>query len=155
MVSIATVKKAINEATTSPLQQYLRALPLATKMFLAALVLRLRRAGTGECLVGEVVDECRRMAKLDTGGSVVGFLLTGAGAGGGNNGERTRGKQVGKGARVQGMGEAAMELMEAGIIGIEVRKAERMGKVRLGIGEEDVKVAFKDDPDIRGLGFVG
>ncbi|TGO69733.1 hypothetical protein BOTNAR_0007g00140 [Botryotinia narcissicola] len=156
VVSIATVKKAINEATTSPLQQYLRALPLATKMFLAALVLRLRRAGTGECLVGEVVDECRRMAKLDTGGSVVGFLLTGAGAAGGvNNGDRTRVKQAGKGARVQGMGEAAMELMEAGVIGIEVRKAERMGKVRLGIGEEDVKVAFKDDPEIRGLGFVG
>ncbi|KAF7912015.1 uncharacterized protein EAE98_011772 [Botrytis deweyae] len=156
VVSIATVKKAINEATTSPLQQHLRALPLATKMFLAALVLRLRRAGTGECLVGEVVDECRRMAKLDTGGSVVGFLLTGAGAAGGvNNGDRTRGKQAEKGARVQGMGEAAMELMEAGVIGIEVRKAERMGKVRLGIGEEDVKVAFKDDPEIRGLGFVG
>lgn len=125
-------------------------------MFLAALVLRLRRAGTGECLVGEVVDECRRMAKLDTGSSVVGFLLMGAGAAGGvNNGDKTRGEQAGKGARVQGMGEAAMELMEAGVIGIEVRKAERMGKVRLGIGEEDVKVAFKDDPEIRGLGFVG
>ncbi|KAF7860808.1 hypothetical protein EAF04_008326 [Stromatinia cepivora] len=155
VVSIATVKKAINEATTSPLQQYLRACPLATKMFLAALVLRLRRAGTGECLVGEVVDECRRMAKLDTGGSVVGYLLAGGENKVGGGGEKKRGKQTGKGARVQGMGEAAMELMEAGVIGIEVRKAERMGKVRLGIGEEDVKVAFRDDPEIKGLGFMG
>ncbi|KAG4025583.1 hypothetical protein MFRU_054g00120 [Monilinia fructicola] len=154
VVSIATVKKAINEATTSPLQQYLRALPLVTKLFLAALIFRLRRAGTGECLMGEVVDECRRMAKLDTSGSVVGYLLVGGGNGGGG-GERTRGKAMGKGARVQGMGGAAMELMEAGVIGVEVRKAERMGKVRLGIGEEDVKVAFRDDPEIRGLGFTG
>lgn len=104
--------------------------------------------------MGEVVDECRRMAKLDTSGSVVGYLLVGGGNGGGG-GERTRGKAMGKGARVQGMGGAAMELMEAGVIGVEVRKAERMGKVRLGIGEEDVKVAFRDDPEIRGLGFTG
>ncbi|QSZ30356.1 hypothetical protein DSL72_004879 [Monilinia vaccinii-corymbosi] len=154
VVSIATVKKAINEATTSPLQQYLRALPLVAKLFLAALIFRLRRAGTGECLMGEVVDECRRMAKLDTSGSVVGYLLVGEGNGVGG-GEKTRGRAAGKGARVQGMGEAAMELMEAGVIGVEVRKAERMGKVRLGIGEEDVKVAFRDDPEIRGLGFTG
>ncbi|ESZ89595.1 hypothetical protein SBOR_10016 [Sclerotinia borealis F-4128] len=160
VVSIATVKKAINEATTSPLQQYLRALPLVTKLFLAALILRLRRAGTGECLIGEVVDEARRMAKLDTSGSVIGYLLVGGdgkggGGAGGGGGDRTRGRATGRGARVQGMGEATMELMEAGIIGVEVRKAERMGKVRLGIGEEDVKVAFRDDPEIRGLGFTG
>ncbi|KAI9644476.1 Origin recognition complex, subunit 1 [Ciborinia camelliae] len=156
VVSIATVKKAINEATTSPLQQYLRALPLVTKLFLAALIFRLRRAGTGECLIGEVVDEARRMAKLDTSGSVIGYLLVGGESqGGGGGGEKSRGRTAGRGARVQGMGEAAMELMEAGVIGVEVRKAERMGKVRLGIGEEDVKVAFRDDPEIRGLGFTG
>lgn len=159
VVSIATVKRAINEATTSPLQQYLRALPLVTKLFLAALVLRLRRAGTGECLMGEVVDEAGRMARLDTSGKegLGGYVFVGDGKGGGDGagGDRTRGKTVGKGARVLGMGGAAMELLEAGVIGLEVRRAERMGKVRLGIGEEDVKVAFRDDPEVKGLGFMG
>ncbi|PQE24574.1 origin recognition complex subunit 1 protein [Rutstroemia sp. NJR-2017a WRK4] len=148
IVSIATIKKAINEATTSPLQHYLRALPLVTKIFLAALVLRLRRSGTGECLLGEVLDEAKRMTKLDTSGLVVGFLLAGSGN------TNTKGGVLGKGARVAGIGEAAMELTEAGVIGVELRKAERMGKVRLGIGEEDVKVAFQHDPEIKGLGFT-
>jgi origin recognition complex subunit 1 len=119
-----------------------------TKIFLAALVLRLRRSGTGECLLGEVLDEAKRMAKLDTSGLVVGFLLAGSGN------ANAKGGMLGKGARVAGIGEAAMELTEAGVIGVELRKAERMGKVRLGIGEEDVKVAFQHDPEIKGLGFT-
>ncbi|RAL58103.1 hypothetical protein DID88_010383 [Monilinia fructigena] len=98
VVSIATVKKAINEATTSPLQQYLRALPLVSKLFLAALIFRLRRAGTGECLMGEVVDECRRMVKLDTSGSVVGYLLVAGGHGGGGG----KGQEEEQRVKVQG-----------------------------------------------------
>src|SRR5437588_10505414 len=34
-VTISTVKRAISEATTSPLQQYLRGLPLSSKVLLA------------------------------------------------------------------------------------------------------------------------
>jgi origin recognition complex subunit 1 len=98
--------------------------------------------------LGEVLDEAKRMTKLDTSGLVVGFLLAGSGN------TNTKGGVLGKGARVAGIGEAAMELTEAGVIGVELRKAERMGKVRLGIGEEDVKVAFQHDPEIKGLGFT-
>jgi hypothetical protein len=43
--------------------------------------------------------------------------------------------------------------MEAGIIGFEARKGDRVAKVRLCIGEGDVKLALKDDPEARGLGF--
>ncbi|KAF2761996.1 P-loop containing nucleoside triphosphate hydrolase protein, partial [Pseudovirgaria hyperparasitica] len=53
-VTIATIKRAIAEATSSPLQQYLRALPLASKLFLAALLARVRRSGVGEALLGDV-----------------------------------------------------------------------------------------------------
>jgi origin recognition complex subunit 1 len=51
------------------------------------------------------------------------------------------------------MGSSAIELMEAGIVGLEARKADRTGKIRLSIGEEDVKQAFKDDPEVKNLGF--
>ena len=148
-VTIATVKRAINEATTSPLQQYLRSLPLAAKVLLAALLAKMRRTGIAESVLGEVLDEAKRMAKMDTGGEVTEYLLRKESQG---KGMHHLAKPV-KAPRVLGMGTSAIDLMEAGIIGLEVRRADRMGKVRLSIGEEDVKQAFKDDPEIKTLGF--
>jgi origin recognition complex subunit 1 len=143
-VTIATVKRAINEATTSPLQQYLRGLPLSAKLLLAALLAKTRRTGIQESILGEVLDEAKRMAKMDTGGNIIKFLL---------REESTTSRQLLKAPRVLTMGSSAIDLMEAGIIGLEARKADRTGKIRLSIGEEDVKLAFKDDPEIKSLGF--
>jgi origin recognition complex subunit 1 len=151
-VTIATVKRAINEATTSPLQQYLRGLPLAAKVLLAALLAKTRRTGIQESILGEVLDEAKRMAKMDTGGNIVQFLLK-------DDSATSKGKSMQnprqplKAPRVLAMGSSAIGLMEAGIIGLEARKADRTGKIRLSIGEEDVKLAFKDDPEIKSLGF--
>lgn len=149
-VTIATVKRAINEATTSPLQQYLRGLPLSSKILLAALLARTRRSGIAESILGDVLDEARRMAKMDTGGHTGKYLLTEG------NTMKTVSvwkPQPGKAPRVLAMGLSALDLMEAGIIGLEARKADRTGKIRLSIGEEDLKLAFKDDPEIKNLGF--
>jgi origin recognition complex subunit 1 len=149
-VTIATVKRAINEATTSPLQQYLRALPLGAKVLLAALLVKTRRTGIGESVLGEVIDEAKRMCKMDTGNQkMVEFLLTSAFS---TKALQFSSKQQ-KTSRVLGIGASAIDLMEAGIIGLEARKADRTGKIRLSIGEEDVKLAFKDDPEIKNLGF--
>jgi origin recognition complex subunit 1 len=151
-VTIATVKRAINEATTSPLQQYLRALPLGAKVLLAALLAKTRRTGIGESVLGEVIDEAKRMCKMDTGNQkMVEFLLS-------SSAPTTKtlqypSKQQQKPPRVLGMGASAIDLMEAGIIGLEARKTDRTGKIRLSIGEEDVKLALKDDPEIKNLGF--
>jgi origin recognition complex subunit 1 len=142
-VTIATVKRAINEATTSPLQQYLRGLPLSSKVLLAALLAKMRRTGIGESVLGEVIDEAKRMARMDTGSKLIEYLL---------KDESLRFRQV-KTPRVLCMGSSAIELMEAGIVGLEARKADRTGKIRLSIGEEDVKQAFKDDPEVKNLGF--
>ncbi|KAG9239464.1 P-loop containing nucleoside triphosphate hydrolase protein [Amylocarpus encephaloides] len=151
-VTIATVKRAINEATTSPLQQCLRCLPLASKVFLAALLARTRRTGIAESVLGDVLDEARRMARMDTVGNTAGYLL--------KDEARTttsipicNPQSAGKAARLLAMGLSAIDLMEAGIIGLENRKADRTGKIRLSIGEEDLKLAFKDDPEIKSLGF--
>jgi origin recognition complex subunit 1 len=149
-VTIATVKRAINEATTSPLQLYLRGLPLAAKILLAALAVRTRRTGVAESVMGDVLDEARRMAKMDTGGKTGTYLLK-------DDTKRITANtsaQATKTARVLGMGLSAIDLMEAGIIGLEARKADRTGKIRLSIGDEDLKLAFIDDPEIKDLGVT-
>lgn len=150
-VTIATIKRAINEATTSPLQQYLRGLPLAAKVLLAALLAKTRRSGIGESILGEVIDEAKRMAKMDTGSQMVEFLLRDTSTVLSKSMQLTR--QPHKTPRVLAMGTSAVDLMEAGIIGLEARRADRTGKIRLSIGEEDVKQAFKDDPEVKNLGF--
>lgn len=150
IVTIRTVTRAINEATTSPLQQFLRGLPLAAKVLLAALLAKTRRTGIAESVLGEVVDEAKRLAKMDTGSKITEFLLQ-------NDRAASQGKgfvkQSMKAPRILSMGASAIDLMEAGIIGLEARRADRTGKIRLCIGEEDVKLAFKDDPEVKGLGF--
>ena len=147
-VTIATIKRAINEATTSPLQQYLRGLPLSSKILLAALLIKSRRTGIAESVMGDVLDEARRMAKMDTDGKTAEYLLK-------DDAKRTSTNiwaSHSKSSRVLGMGLSAIDLMEAGIIGLEARKTDRTGKIRLAIGEEDLKLAFKDDPEVKNLG---
>ena len=199
-VTIATIQRAIREATTSPLQLYLRHLPLASKLFLAALVARARRSGVAECVVGDVVDEAGRMARMSAGVAVAGLLdVGGAGGGGGGGGSaggvdgqslalegdtgggggrRTRLTGFGGGSgsgdvpldrprikstRIQAMGAAVAELSEGGVVVLEARGAmgaaggvgQRMAKVRLNVGEEEVRLAFRGDEECSGLGFAG
>ena len=155
IVTIATVKRAITEATTSPLQQSLRGLPLASKIFLAALLAKTRRSGISESVVGEVLDEAKRMSRMYTGGNTIQYLLKDSSSASSRSNSQlvARQSQSLKAPRVLSMGSSAVGLMEAGIIGLEARRADRTGKIRLSIGEEDVKQAFKDDPEVKGLGF--
>lgn len=149
IVTIATIKRAINEATSSPIQQYLRSLPLTSKLLLAALLARTRRTGIAESLLGDVIDEAKSMAKMDTVGNMTEFLLKQERK---SNiiGEKRAG---GLAPRLNGLDGAVVELMEAGVVGLEMRKAERCGKVRLSIGEEEVKLAFREDVEVKNLGF--
>ncbi|PYH44448.1 origin recognition complex subunit 1 [Aspergillus saccharolyticus JOP 1030-1] len=157
-VTIATIKQAIQEATSTPLQQSLRCLPLAAKLFLAALLARVRRTGISETTVGEVIDEAKRIADAAVavaGAAGVGireFLLAGGG---------------GNGARVRALGSAAMELMNSGVLALEhgagakgplgsaamPHRGDRSGKVRLRVAAEDVRSAFCEDVEAKGLGL--
>lgn len=152
-VTISTVKQAINEATSSPLQQFLRCLPLASRLFLAAVLARIRRTGVGDSLLGDVMDEAKRIAKMADSSNIHRFLLAEGTAASKGTAPPETGTQMGGVPRVLGMGQAAFELMEAGVIGLEARKGERTGKMRLNIGEDEIKLALKDDPEVRGLGF--
>jgi origin recognition complex subunit 1 len=160
-VSIATIKQAINEATSSPLQQHLRGLPLASKLFLAALLARIRRTGLSEALLGDVIDEAKRLGLMAQLKPIETFLLQADDAGlevrstqrGLLDQRESRQLLESHIGRVKGMGAAAVELAEAGIVGLEGRKGERGGRVRLGVGDEEVRLALKDDEEVKGLGF--
>ncbi|KAF2638046.1 origin recognition complex subunit 1 [Massarina eburnea CBS 473.64] len=171
VVTIATIKQAINEATSSPLQQALRALPLASKVFLAALLARIRRTGIGEALLGDVVDEMKRLGLMSQLQPVHDYLLTAAerdddaADGTGITSRHTLDSTLvkhregtakapdAKAARALGVAFAAAELAQAGLIGMEARHGERVGRVRLGVAEEEVRLALGDDAEVKGLGF--
>lgn len=188
-VTIATVKQAIAEATSSPLQQHLKSLPLAAKLFLAALLARARRTGITECALGDVLDEALRLARPATENPhIANFLLTsdpwalvsssssvtpapataatraaaaavsGADLGADDEDDGSaapRGKPV---PRVLGMGHAAGELASAGVVVVEAttgrRGGERGARVRLVVGEEEVRGALGGNEEVRGLGFA-
>ncbi|KAB5579975.1 P-loop containing nucleoside triphosphate hydrolase protein [Coniochaeta sp. 2T2.1] len=165
-VTIETVRRAINEATSNPLQLYLRALPFASRMFLSALVSRVQRTGLAESTYGDVLEEMQRMLKLASGHSRPLDLLDrhqarsaeGAVGGGGSMMTPSKGKQ-GQGPqrlllRPAGVGAAAVELMGAGIVYLEGQRAERPSKIRLAVGDEEVRLAFRDDPEIKVLGML-
>ncbi|KAK5167998.1 Origin recognition complex, subunit 1 [Saxophila tyrrhenica] len=166
VVTIATIKRAINEATSTPLAAHLRSLPLASKLFLAALLARLRRTGITESTLADVVDEARRMGVMSQSKPIEEYLLTPAATpthnpddlGAVANTPSKRGKPAAKkerdtAARVLGLGCAAQELAEAGIVGLEIRHGDRVGRIRLGVSEEDVRAALREDEESRGLGF--
>ncbi|CAN9156940.1 unnamed protein product [Alternaria alternata] len=169
IVTMATIKQAINEATSSPLQQALRALPLASKVFLAALLARIRRSGIGEAILGDVVDQAKRLGLMSQLLPVHDYILAPEdgssemmnGAAQSTTPSKNRdavanlsSKQSDlKAARALGLALAATELAEAGIIGVEARHGERVGRVRLGVGEDEVRLALGDDETVRGLGF--
>ncbi|MCJ1405381.1 Origin recognition complex, subunit 1 [Xylographa trunciseda] len=150
-VTISTIKQAINEATSSPLQQSLRSLPMASKLILAALLSRVRRTGIAECKLGDVVEEAKRLGHMADNSAIRTFLLTFM--------PRPRNDTMPNGGsttvpRMLALGVAAIELMEAGIVGIEQKKRERIGRIRLNVGEDEVKTALKDDSEVRGIGFL-
>ena len=155
VVSIATIKAAINEATSSPLAQHLRCLSSAAKLFLGALLAKLRRTGIGEAVIGDVLDEAKRLAVTLGKGSTTAFLSKAgeprANALGKPSSSIT--KDILNVTRVLGMSAALASLVEAGIVGVEGRRGERIGRIRLGVGEEEVRTALRDDEDCKGLGF--
>ncbi|KAI0599300.1 ATPase [Biscogniauxia sp. FL1348] len=149
-VTIATVKRAINEATSNPLQQYLRALPFASKLVLASILARNERTGLPDSTYGDVVEEMNRALLLDAGSRRVALVK---GHRGNGNANQTR-KHDARLARVAGISTAAVELTGAGIIILEGQRAERPSKIRLAVGDEEVKLAFRDDPEIKALGMA-
>ncbi|KAI2463655.1 P-loop containing nucleoside triphosphate hydrolase protein [Annulohypoxylon bovei var. microspora] len=152
-VTISTVKRAINEATTSPLQQYLRALPFASKLVLTSLLVRNERTGLPDSTYGDVMEEMNRALVIDAGSRRVNLLKRTAERDSSRMNVTTR-KCETRLVRPAGISTAAVDLTGAGIIILEGQRAERPSKIRLAVGDEEIKLAFRDDPEIRALGIT-
>lgn len=146
-VTIATIKKAINEATTNPIQQHLRSLPLMSKLVMAALLLRIRRTGLAETTFGETLDEIHR-ASLRPPPALPGVAAV---LNSGLKGAMTSGQRPM--IRPGHIHTAALELVAAGLINLEAQRAERSSKLRLSIADDEVKMALRDDGDLKALGI--
>ncbi|KAH9883715.1 P-loop containing nucleoside triphosphate hydrolase protein [Xylariomycetidae sp. FL2044] len=152
-VTISVVKRAINEATASPLQQHLRALPFAAKLVLAALLARAERSGLPDSIYSDVMEEMKRALVLDAGSRRAGVLRGDGSQRGMTNNPLAFIPNVRR-DRIAGVSMAAAELAGAGIVILEGNRAERPSKVRLAVGDEEVRLAFRDDPEIKALGVA-
>lgn len=153
-VTIETVRRAINEATSSPLQQYLRTLPFASRLLLSALLARTHRTGLAESTFGDVLEEMQRSLKFAAGNRQLELLERKAQQDSSSGTWTTKTRYDAKGVRLGGLGAAAIDLTGAGVINLEAQKAERPSKIRLAIGDEEVRLAFRDDPEIKALGLT-
>ncbi|KAF2089000.1 P-loop containing nucleoside triphosphate hydrolase protein [Saccharata proteae CBS 121410] len=113
-----------------------------------------------EAILGDVIEEAKRLGLMTELAPLQTYLLTDGNDRTDENAvsntpsKRKQGKaDADKAARVRGLGEAAVELAEAGIVALESRRGERVGRVRLGVGEEEVCLALRDDEASKGLGF--
>lgn len=146
-VTISTIKRAINEATTNPIQQHLRGLPLTSKMLMAALILRIRRSGLAETTLGETLDELQRVAAFSARPPPgMAQILPGLAKGNQVAGRRLVGRPM-------YIHTAALELVAAGLVNLEAHRADRSSRLRLAIADDEVKMALRDDADLKAMGL--
>ncbi|EQB52268.1 hypothetical protein CGLO_08120 [Colletotrichum gloeosporioides Cg-14] len=150
-VTVDIIRKAIGEATTNPIQQYLRSLAFAPKLLLSALLVKIQRNGTVETTFGDVMDEMYRIMKIDTGGLDPGLVA--AIVSGSSGIDLAPSRESARVMEAMGLRHAAMELVGAGIIVLESQRAERPSKMRLAVGDEELKMAFRDDGEVKALGL--
>lgn len=133
-VKISHIKRAIDETTNSPLFKYLQELPLACKIFLSAVLARVRRSGLVENPLGDILEETQRLCKLSQKADKLLAILYGDGR-----------------IRMRSFLKAVTELVEGGVLVQQNMRGERSGRIRLTIAEEEVKSAFKNDKEIEGM----
>lgn len=150
-VTIATIRRAINEATTNPIQQYLRSLALGPRLLLFALVARTQKSGTSDAIFGDIMDEVQRVLNMASGSLLPATLdALQASMQMGSGGVRPNRYTVV--TEQMCLQTGATDLAGAGIIILESQRAERPCKLRLAVGDEEIKMAFRDDAELRAMG---
>lgn len=134
-VQIKHIQQAANEATSTPMYNYLQGLPLGFKIFLCALLARKRRNGLASDALGDIIEEVERMIRISENADfLTNVLLDG-----------------GQKVRMTGFMNAVSEFVETGIIIQQSIKGERSAQVRLMIGVEEITSALKNDEDVKGM----
>ncbi len=133
-VTTKTIKRALEEATGSPMFRFLQQAPLIYKVFLAALLTRMRRSGVADNRMSDIILEAEtlcRQSKLEELRLLCGNL--------------------GECGRMPGLSAATVNLAACGVLVVEGRSGERMSRVRLLVGDELVKSALHADEKVGGL----
>jgi origin recognition complex subunit 1 len=155
-VTISTIKRAIAEAVSNPVQQHLRSLAFLPRLFLASVISRMGRSGVTDSTLADIIEEMTKILKTSTGRlgqDAIDSLISkprnchASGNRPGNNSVAC--------PRSMGIGMAALELENAGIIILEEHTPQRPRRIQLAISESHVRMAFRDDPEIQALGIQG
>ncbi|SPN97833.1 related to origin recognition protein Orc1p [Cephalotrichum gorgonifer] len=154
-VTISTIKQAIAEAISNPVQQHLRSLAFLPKLFLASVLSRMGRSGGTDSTLADVIEEMTKILKACAGRMGQDVIDSLASLSGDCRVEGTTGKRGIPTPRSMGLGVAALELENAGIIILEEHTPQRPRKIQLAISETHVRMAFRDDPEIHALGIQG
>ena len=146
--SIHTVKEAIKEATSNPLQELVKNLPWTSRVLLVALTNRTNRNGTSESILADVVAEARRQIQ-STNNPVDQRSKSPLG-------KRARQIHVTEQPRSATLGSEMLEqgfaaLVEAGVVEVEARRQDRVSRVRLAVRADDVILALKNDVELQGF----
>ena len=121
-------------------------------MLLAAVAARMRRTGLEDGSLAETIEESKKLAMaIDNNARREVFSFDTSPP------ETSVSVKVAPptplAPRMPAFSLATAELAEAGILVIEAKKGERDARVRLNVSENEVKLALKCDPYLRGLGF--
>lgn len=146
-VKISHIGLAIAETVNAPVAQFLDALLFAAKLVLVGVLLRIRRSGSGENPLGDVLDEMRNSLKLlTTKGSTHALRKV-------SESETFYSLLYGSPAdvRISQLGHVIKELVEQGILMQQNVRSDRFRLVSLGVSEDEVSTVLRRDPDIAAM----
>jgi origin recognition complex subunit 1 len=142
-VTIMHIMKAVNEISSSPVSGYLNSLSFLSKLVLASIMLRKKRSGVAEVLVGDVYDELNNQiqvllftemkSKLAEEDLQILDIVFGAGN------QRMTGSVINASLFI------LKDLEENGILMMQQLNIERDRLVRLNISDDEILNSFKKD----------
>lgn len=153
-VTISTIKQAISEAISNPVQQHLRSLSFLPRLFLVSVLSRMGRSGGTDSTLADVTEEMTKILKACAGRLGQDILESLIWQSDDCQVEEPLAKAV-LTPRSVGLGMAALELENAGIIILEEHMPQRPRKIQLAVSETHIRMAFRDDPEIQALGIQG
>lgn len=154
IVTLQHVTAASSETTDSPMGLYLRGLPLASKIFLSAVLARKAYSRHHEdnpmC---DILEETERLCKMSKNADKIMEVLFALRIGNKPQDDQTQQQLQQQSSqhrkiRMTGFQNAVAELIEGGVLVQLNTKGERSSRIRLSIAEEDVRSVLKDDPEV-------
>lgn len=143
-VTIMHIMKAINEASSSPVNGYLNSLSFLSKLVLSSILLRKKRSGIAEIEVGEIYDELNNQiqillfTELKNKLSLDNLQLLDIVFGSGD--QRMQGSVINSSLFI------LKDLEENGVLMMQPLKIERNRLIRLNISDDEIVNSLKKDP---------